>query len=124
MQFSVSSGYSAVTLDANAADNIKNNFVGSGNSVKDQNILNALLVSADVYMNEKTYVTKPFGGSKDARDVLSAVLSNVAVTDREAVAAAIAQGKTREEATAPYVTDEYFDAWFASVCEQIENVVQ
>ncbi|SHJ79058.1 extracellular solute-binding protein [Hespellia stercorisuis] len=124
LQFSVASGYSAVTKEANDAGLIKENFVGTGDSRKDQNILNALLISVDVYQNQETYTTAPFKGSKDIRAFLESALQDTAARDREAVVQAIGQGVSREEATAAYSSDAYFDTWFDALCTSVKSMAE
>ncbi len=124
IEFSMSSGYSAVTIDANKEDMIKKDFGDTNNNSKQENMLNALLVSADVYLNEETYTTKPFDGSKDVRTYLGNVMQDTAVADRAAVVEAMKSGQSREEAVAEYTSDAYFDAWYNTLCDNVKGMAK
>lgn len=124
VQFAIDSGYSPVTLEANKEDAIKKAFTGEESSVKDKNVLEALVLSADSFSNSVAYATKPINGSKDVRSILGDSLETLAITDREAVVGAIAGGATREEAVSKYVTDEYFDAWFNDICNKVNMAIE
>ena len=49
-------------------------------------------------------------------------LADRAAADRAEVEAALAQGKSLEEASAPYVTEEAFEMWYQSFCEKLKNI--
>ncbi|MDD2979751.1 MAG: extracellular solute-binding protein [Hespellia sp.] len=122
--FAVSSGYSAVTTAANDPEKIKESMASAADSEKEQNILDALLISADIYRDGQTYMNRPFEGSKSVRSILEHVMEDTAVKDRAAVADAISQGMSREEATAPYAADAYFESWFDAMCTSVKEAVQ
>ena len=46
-------------------------------------------------------------------------LADQAARDREAVTAAMAQGKSLEEAASAYVTEEAFEEWYDSFCKAL-----
>lgn len=121
LQFSISSGYSPVKIEANNSEKIKEAFTVDSN--KSQNMLNALLVSSDVYTTGDTYTSRAFDGSKDMRDLLSDVLKNTAINDRASIVEKIAAGTSRDEALAEYLSDEYFDKWFDDLCNQVNAIV-
>lgn len=124
MDFAMKSGYSPVTLEANTTDAIKNAYTGDLTTAEGQNIFNALSASADAFTNGVAYATKPFQGSKDLRTFLGEALEGRAAEDRAAVAAAIGAGATREEAVADFCTEEYFDTWFAELCNQAQALIE
>lgn len=121
LDFSVTSGYSPVKTEANDAEKITADF--TVDSAKTQNMLDALLVSADAYTSGNTYTCKAFGGSKDIRDILENAMEGTAVADRETVLSKITSGVSREEATAEFTTDEYFESWFTALKSQVEALV-
>lgn len=123
LSFALMSGYSPVTVAANTAESIKAAYSGDTESTKGQNILCALLVSAEAFSSKEPYATKPFNGSKDVRSILENAMKTTFVADRQAVVDAIVGGATREEAVSTYITDEYFDAWFTDLCEQINAAI-
>ncbi len=122
--FALMSGYSPVTLAANDPDAIAEAYGGDVTTPKGQNVLHSLALCATTFAGQETYATKPFAGSKQARYLLGDLFEQTAETDRAAVLDAIAAGATREEAVAPYVTDAYFDAFFAGLCQQVDALMQ
>lgn len=74
----------------------------------------------DHYDEISFYTTKCFENGYATRKVLDYNLSDQAKADREAVDEAVAGGMTREEAAAPYLTDEAFEAWYEGFCAALE----
>ena len=50
-------------------------------------------------------------------------LADRAAEDRASVVAALAQGKSLEDAAAPYVTEEAFEAWYQSFCDALNHAI-
>ena len=50
-------------------------------------------------------------------------LADKITEDRAAVTAALAQGKSLEEASAPYITEEAFEEWYQSFCDALNQAV-
>lgn len=121
LEFSVASGYSPVKVEANDAEKIRESVNAA--SQKEENMLEALVMSSEVYTSGNTYCSRAFEGSKEARDVLTDALESTSVKDRASVEEKIADGIPREEAVAEYSTEEYFDAWFADLCEQVNKTI-
>lgn len=121
LDFALMSGYSPVTLSANTKEAIEGAFSGDASTPKGLNVLNSLLINAEVFGGEETYATKPFAGGKEVRTILGDALEQTAIADREAVVAAIAGGATREDAVMEYSTDAYFDAWFTALGERVRE---
>ena len=65
------------------------------------------------------YTNKSFRNGSAARKVLEYHLADRAAEDRAAVTAALAQGRSLEEAVAPYVTEEAFENWYGAFCEAL-----
>lgn len=124
LSFAMMSGYSPVLREENAKEAITKAYGGDPLTAKGKNILNALLISAESFSAGTPYATKPFKGSKEARAILGDALENVARNDRQAVVDAIQAGASREEAVKEFSSDEYFDAWFTALCEQVGIAVQ
>ena len=55
--------------------------------------------------------------------MLEKALSDKAVADRAAVAAAVEGGATPEEAVAPCLEDAVFDAWLADLTAKLEAAI-
>ena len=50
-------------------------------------------------------------------------MSDLAKTDRESIKNAMRQGATLEEACAPMLTEEYFDAWYTQMMAELTAVI-
>lgn len=120
MNFAVDSSYLPSTILGNQPEAIKAAYKKDLNTYKGKFLLDSLVVSAESFAKANAYSTLPFNGSKEIRAYVETEFENVCKNDRSAVVEAIKTGKTRAEAVAPYITDEYFDAWFTEVCNQIK----
>lgn len=69
------------------------------------------------------YTNKCFENGSAARKVLEYHLSDKAAADRKSVEAALEEGKSLEEASAPYITEEAFEEWYGSFCDALNNTV-
>lgn len=124
MKFAIESGYSPVTLAANSKEAITQAYSGDTSTAKGQNVLDALLISADAFSGSTAYATKPFYGSKNVRTLLGNEMETKAAEDRAAVVAALKAGKSHEEAVAEFCTEEYFDAWFEELKNQVLELTE
>lgn len=70
------------------------------------------------------YTSKAFVGGMTARKALEYSMSDLAKTDRESVKDAMAQGESLEEACAPMMTEEYFDAWYTQLMAELTAIVE
>lgn len=122
LDFSISSGYSPVKTKSNDAETIKAAF--KAETPKQQNMLNALIVSAEVFKSGNTYTCRPFDGSKDTRTFLDTAMDDIAKADRATVVASLKAGKTRAEAVSGFTTEEYFNQWFEGVQKRLEAVAK
>lgn len=124
LNFALMSGYSPVTLSSNTKEAISGAYSGDTTTLKGQNVLGSLLITADVFRNDIAYATKPFNGSKEVRLILGDALDDIAVNDRARVVEAIEKGMSRADAVEPFSNEAYFDAWFAQVSAQVNDAVQ
>ena len=69
------------------------------------------------------YTNKSFENGSAARKVLEYHLADQAAADRAVVAAALEEGKSLEEASASYVSQEAFETWYAAFCEALSSAV-
>lgn len=69
------------------------------------------------------YTNKSFQNGSAARKVLEYHLADRAAQDRAEVLAAMAGGKSLEEAAAPYITEEAFEEWYDSFCDALNQAV-
>ena len=80
---------------------------------------------AEKQLNEvELYTTKAFEGGNDARSLLDTSMQDLAKVDREQVKAKLAQGLSLDEAAAEFETEAYFDAWFTSLTQQMQEIVK
>lgn len=114
IQFAVGSGYLPVTHAADDVTAIENSGLDLTNSMKD-----VLANAIDAVENHELYTPKPFEGGTDARKVLEYSMSDLASADRAAVEEQIAAGVSAAEAEALYLTDEYFENWYQSLCTKL-----
>lgn len=110
IKFSVDSGYMPVTKSANSMEAIRNSQGEIDASM--EAVLNA---AVDTVQQNRMYTTKAFRNGVSARSILESCLADRAVQDRDAVKKNLQNGMTMEEALAEFLSDEYFEAWFADV---------
>lgn len=114
--FSVSAGYMPVTKEALTLENLE---AAASDTEGSENYLINLPATLET-IEAGVYANRPFDGGVDARAVLESALSDKAIADREAVAAAIAAGATPEEAVAPFLEESVFDAWLEDLTARLE----
>lgn len=114
IQFAVGSGYLPVTHAADDMTAIENSGLDLTDSMKD-----VLANAIDAVENHELYTPKPFEGGTDARKVLEYSMSDLASADRAAVEEQLAAGVSAAEAEALYLTDEYFENWYQSLCTKL-----
>ena len=114
IQFAVGSGYLPVTHEADDMTAIENSGLDLTDPMKE-----ILSQAIDAVESHELYTTKPFEGGTDARKVLEYSMSDLASADRAAVEEQIAAGVSAAEAEALYLTDEYFENWYQSLCAKL-----
>ena len=78
--------------------------------------LNTVLADGDT---SHYYTTKNFNNGYSVRKVLDYNLSDKAVEDKAAIDAAVEEGQSRDEAQAPYLTEESFENWYQGFCDSL-----
>ncbi len=122
LQFGCVSGYLPVTKEANSSEMLDQVAAEKGLTVAPKTY--DCLTTIFNEMEETTlYTNKSFENGSAARKVLEYHLADKAAEDRAGVMEALKQGKSLEEASAAYVTDEAFEAWYLSFCEALEAAV-
>lgn len=106
LRFAVASGYLPVKKEANDMEEIRK--TGSLSSQVDS----VMQVAVDTMNSYRLISVLPFARSAEVRNLLEDSMQEKAETDRAAVEAEIAAGKSREEAAAQYDTDENFRSWY------------
>ena len=114
--FAVGSGYLPVTHAANDMDAI----YSSGLALTG-NMENVLTEAVEAVNTNEMYTTKAFEGGTDARSKLSYSMIDLATADRATVEERLAAGESAEEAEAEFLTDEYFEAWYQSLCDALSQ---
>ncbi len=69
------------------------------------------------------YTNKSFRNGSAARKVLEYHLADKAVQDREIVEKGIEEGQDPEEVSAPFVSEEAFENWYAAFCDALNTAV-
>ena len=120
--FSLSASYMPVKKEANDIDRIKAVMEENGIQVSPivEQTLETSIQEAKTY---QFYTSKPFDNGTEARAVMENHMVDRALADKAAVEAQIAQGVSRREALAPYLSDENFDAWFQDFSKALRQVV-
>ena len=113
--FSVSSGYMPVTKKANDMTEIRK----SGTELSES--MDAVLTQAvETINNNELYTTPSFKGAQDSRSLLEYAMSDLADADRQTVEERISEGQSMEEATAEFVSDDYFDSWYEETLAKLQ----
>lgn len=122
LQFGSVSGYLPVLKEANSMEMLDQ-------VINDQNLdvapktydcLSAVFQEMD---NTSLYTNKSFKNCSAARKVLEYNLADKAAEDRLAITELISQGKTLNEATADYVSEEAFEEWYNSFCDALNQTI-
>ena len=114
--FAVGSGYLPVTHAANDMDAIH-----SSGLALTGNMENVLTEAVEAVNTNEMYTTKAFEGGTDARSKLGYSMIDLATADRATVEERLAAGESAEEAEAEFLTDEYFEAWYQSLCDALSQ---
>lgn len=113
--FSVNSGYLPVTKAANDMQAIRASGVEMTPTLEQ-----VLTIAVDTVNQNRLYTPRPFADGQAARKVLEYGMSDRAAADWQTVQERVAQGMSRQEATAEFLTDAYFDAWYQQTLEKLE----
>ncbi|RKI66349.1 extracellular solute-binding protein [bacterium 1xD42-67] len=120
LRFGSVSGYLPVLKGANSQEKLDQVIQAQGLTVAPKT--RDCLVSVFSEMEDLTFYTnKSFENGSAARKVLEHHLADQAAADRASVLEAVAQGASLEEASAPYVGTESFEAWYTSFCDALEG---
>lgn len=119
IEFCVGSSYMPVTGEYNDIARIER----SSPSMKPA-VRMTLETSVQTVKDNAMYTSKAFVGGMTARKALEYSMSDLAKTDRESVKDAMAQGVSLEEACAPMMTEEYFDAWYTQLMAELTAIVE
>lgn len=121
ISLAISSGYLPVKKAANSMEQIDSYLAENALSLSDleyQTLETAITQAA----TDTLYTSKGFQNGYEARNVLNTSMIELAIQDREAVDTAIASGVPRDEALAPYLTEDYFLQWYESLTQELTTV--
>ena len=118
MRFVCDSGYMPVMKEANDVQKLDDLIKDEGLEVSDK-AYNCLKTVMQDFDDTKFYTPKSFDNGYNTRKVLDYNLSDKAVADKEAIDEAVANGTSRQDAVAPYITDEAFETWYTSFCDAL-----
>ena len=122
LQFGCVSGYLPVLKEASSAEKLDQVIAEKQLEVAPKTY-NCLTTIFQEMKNVTLYTNKSFENGSAARKILEYNLADKAAADRAEVAAALTQGKSLEEASAPYVTEEAFEEWYNSFCNALQAAV-
>ena len=122
LQFVCESAYLPVLKEANTVEALDKVIKDNSIDINDK-AYECLKTTMENFDNTKFYTPSCFDNSYSARQVLEYNLSDKAKADKEAVEQEVASGTSREEAVAPYITDEAFDEWYDSFCQALNDSV-
>lgn len=120
LQFGSVSGYLPVRKEANSAQKLDQVIANHGLKVSPKTY-DCLTTVFKELEGMTLYTNKSFKNGSAARKVLEYNLADKAAADRAAVVAALKQGKSLEEASADYVTNEAFEEWYNSFCSALNT---
>ncbi len=123
LQFGCVSGYLPVLKEANSAEELDKVIEEKGLEVAPKTY-DCLTTIFNEMENMTLYTNKSFKNGYAARKVLEYDLADQAAADREAVKAAMEQGKSLEEAAGDYVSEEAFEKWYSSFCDALNDAVE
>ncbi len=123
LEFGCVSGYLPVLKEANSVEKLDQVIASEQLTVapKTYDCLTTIFQDMD---GMTLYTNKSFENGSAARKVLEYHLADKAAEDRAAVLAGLEEGKTLEEAAAPYVTREAFEDWYHSFCDALDSAVK
>ena len=117
--FAIGSCYMPVMKEANNID-----VIASYDAELDPRTLSILTAAMETVNQNTLYTPKAFDSGTTARSILEYSMSDLAVSDRHAVLERVnTEGLSPEEAVAPYLTDDYFDAWYRQVNARLQMLV-
>jgi multiple sugar transport system substrate-binding protein len=112
----VESGYLPVTTAANDMDAIR----ASGLELTD-NMEQTLSGAVKTVRENELYTPMAFADGTAARKILEYSMGDQASADRDTVLERIAAGQSAEAATAEFLTDDYFEAWYQATLAQLQQ---
>lgn len=120
LRFVCESAYLPVRKDANSVDALQQ--VLQENDLKiNQKTYDCLETVLNQVEQIYFYTTKCFENGYSTRKILDFSLSDQAVADRALIEDRLASGMSLDEAVAPYISEDAFEAWYEGFVEALEQ---
>lgn len=120
LRFVCESGYLPVKKEANSVEAMDQVIQAKELKVADKTY-DCLVSVLEDYENVTFYTPKSFENGYATRKILDRDLFEETKTQREQIDAAAAEGMSREEAAAPYVTEEAFEHWYENLMQKLNE---
>lgn len=120
LRFVCESVYFPVRKESNSIEALKE-VVRKDNLSIDSKAYDCLSCVFEDYDTMTFYTPKCFENGYATRKILEYNLSDKAVADKEAIDQAVQGGTSREEAQAPFLTEEAFEAWYQEISQALES---
>ena len=121
LRFVCESSYMPVLKEANSVDAL-DSVIKENNIEGNQKVYDCFTTEMEDFDKTSFYTIGAFDNSYSARKILDYSLADKAKADKDAMDAAIADGESREEALAQYLTDENFQNWYTEFCHSLECI--
>ena len=121
LRFVCESSYMPVLKEANSVDAL-DSVIKENNIEVNQKVYDCFTTEMEDFDKTSFYTIGAFDNSYSARKILDYSLADKAKADKDAMDAAIADGESREEALAQYLTDENFQNWYTEFCHSLECI--
>lgn len=118
VEFSISSGYLPVKKEANDM-NVIHDVVEA-----DSDVVKIIESSIKTIHNNTLYMVPATKHGTDIRNMIGNSISDKSVEDRKAVESALQNPITLEEAAAPFMQEEYFEAWYRDLKVKLEELAE
>ena len=120
LKFGAASGYLPVSKEANQTATLDRVMEDDQIQIAPKTY-DCLTTVMDQFADTAYYVPACFENSYQARKVLDYNLKDKAVADRETIDTEVANGTAREEAVAPYITEEAFESWYEEFVSELSE---
>lgn len=120
LRFVCESAYLPVRIDSNSVASLDEVIAAQDLRISSK-AYDCLKCVLDSFKEMEFYTTRCFANGYATRKVLDFSLSDKAEADKAAIDAQVAAGTSRKEATAPYLTEEAFEAWYQVFCQALEE---
>lgn len=123
IKFTAASSYMPVTKEANDLT-LWEKTIEANDIELSTLITDTIKVSMEQVNQSTLYNSQNFNNSYQARTYLEKGLLTIAEQDHEAVLKAMNQGKSREEAIKTFISDDYFNAWFDKINQDLAGMLK